>query len=247
MNIKDLPKDAVLTSILLFIGASSAYIEVPLLALPLILLLPGYSLSTALFPCKDDLNSIERLAISIGLNVSLVSLLAVGINVLGLNLWYSPMLLSVISATAVFTLISVVRRRRLRQNAYNLKLPQFDLSLTQLILIMLLILATVIVLGLEQDKPVELYLMDRNGTLNLAASETSNVIVVVANHAGRGSYMLSINGNEHTLKRYQFTLEGESIWKMPLSFEEVNNLSRLNFILYRDGKQIRRLHLLLNT
>jgi len=40
VNIKDLPKDAVLTSILLFIGASSAYIEVPLLALPLILLLP---------------------------------------------------------------------------------------------------------------------------------------------------------------------------------------------------------------
>jgi len=247
VNIKDLPKDAVLTSILLFIGASSAYIEVPLLALPLILLLPGYSLSTALFPCKDDLNSIERLAISIGLNVSLVSLLAVGINVLGLNLWvFAHASLGHFSDRCIYADICG-EKTQLRQNAYNLKLPQFDLSLTQLILIMLLILATVIVLGLEQDKPVELYLMDRNGTLNLAASETSNVIVVVANHAGRGSYMLSINGNEHTLKRYQFTLEGESIWKMPLSFEEVNNLSRLNFILYRDGKQIRRLHLLLNT
>jgi len=77
-----------------------------ILGLPLVLFLPGYSLITVLFPGKDDLDGIERVALSFGLSIAFVPLLGLALN-------YTPFgirLLPVIIVMSVF-MISLLRVR----------------------------------------------------------------------------------------------------------------------------------------
>ena len=46
-----------------------------ILGLPLVLFLPGYALIATLFPRKDDLDAIERIALSFGLSIAITPLL----------------------------------------------------------------------------------------------------------------------------------------------------------------------------
>lgn len=66
----------------------------------LVLFLLGYSLIAALFPGKNDLNGIERIALSFGLSITVISLL-------GLTLNYTPFvirLLSILIMLLIFTI-----------------------------------------------------------------------------------------------------------------------------------------------
>ena len=51
-----------------------------ILVLLLVLFLPGYSLIAALFPRKNDLDGIERIALSFGLSIAVVPLLGLALN-----------------------------------------------------------------------------------------------------------------------------------------------------------------------
>src|SRR2546422_6641126 len=51
--------------------------------LPFVLFFPGYALIAALFPRKQDLDTIERIALSLGLSIAVVPLIGLGLN-------YSP-------------------------------------------------------------------------------------------------------------------------------------------------------------
>ena len=46
----------------------------------MVLFLPGYALIAALFIGKDDLDAIERIALSFGLSIAVVPLLGLGLN-----------------------------------------------------------------------------------------------------------------------------------------------------------------------
>src|SRR3972149_42796 len=71
----------VLTAIILAIpSAKPARI---ILGLPFVLFFPGYALMAALFPRKDDIDPIERVALSLGLSIAVVPLIGLALN-------YSP-------------------------------------------------------------------------------------------------------------------------------------------------------------
>lgn len=81
-----------------------------MLGLLLVYFLPGYSLIAALFPRKDELNGVERIALSIGSSIAVVPLL-------GMALTYTPFgirLLSTLSGLSIFTvsfaIIAYIRR-----------------------------------------------------------------------------------------------------------------------------------------
>ena len=54
--------------------ASLAVVRIPL-GLVMVLFVPGYSLIAALFPRKNDLDGIERVALSFGLSIAVVPLI----------------------------------------------------------------------------------------------------------------------------------------------------------------------------
>jgi len=88
---KDLDLDLIFVIFLTFICILFVLIpplnESPIriiLGLPLVLFLPGYSLIATLFPRKDDLDGIERVALSFGLSIAIVPLL--GLAWLGIEL-----------------------------------------------------------------------------------------------------------------------------------------------------------------
>jgi uncharacterized membrane protein len=82
-------------ALLMLIVAGSNGLPAPLIGLRLllglafVLFVPGYSLQAALFPRRDDLDGLERLALSIGLSIAVVPLVSLILDGLpwGIGLW----------------------------------------------------------------------------------------------------------------------------------------------------------------
>ncbi len=104
--------------ILLWLIGAIACIYVPvinetpvrvLMALPLVLFIPGYALIAALFPTNEDLDLIERIALSFGLSIAVVPLIGLGLNYTPWGIRLDPVVISVSLFTIVMVLIAQAR------------------------------------------------------------------------------------------------------------------------------------------
>jgi len=77
---------------------------------PLVLYLPGYSLVSAFFPRKDELDTIERIALSIGLSICVVVFIGLGLNYTPWGIRLGPVLLVLSAFTLIGTAVSALRR-----------------------------------------------------------------------------------------------------------------------------------------
>jgi uncharacterized membrane protein len=80
---------------LALIGVVTLLPDIPLrvaLGTPFVLFFPGYTLISALFPKKKDLNSIERVALSLGLSLAVVPLIGLGLNYIPFGIRLQPVL-----------------------------------------------------------------------------------------------------------------------------------------------------------
>jgi uncharacterized membrane protein len=108
-----------LTVALVWLAASILAIYLPVLnessvrvvlALPVILFLPGYSLIAALFCKEDDINLIERIALSFGLSIAVVSLIGLCLNFTPWGIRLDPLVISLTLFTVAMILIAQYRR-----------------------------------------------------------------------------------------------------------------------------------------
>lgn len=83
------------------------------LGLAYVLYVPGYCLTAALFPRTDELDSIERAGLSLGLSVAWVPVLALLLNWLPWGLTLGPILAGQLASTAAFAATAIWRRERL--------------------------------------------------------------------------------------------------------------------------------------
>jgi uncharacterized membrane protein len=99
-----------------WLGALLQLARLPL-GLAYILFVPGYCLTAALFPARDDLDGIERTGLSLGLSVAWVSILALILDWLpwGLRLW--PILWGELLSILLFSAVAAWRRGRLEPGA----------------------------------------------------------------------------------------------------------------------------------
>ena len=74
------------------------------------LFLPGYSLIATLFPRKDDLDGIERVALSFGLSTAITPLLGLALNYAPFGIRLSPVLTLLSVFTISLALGAYVRR-----------------------------------------------------------------------------------------------------------------------------------------
>ena len=119
----------VLTAIILAVPSASAARII--LGLPFVLFFPGYTLVAALFPRKDDLDAIERVALSLGLSIAVVPLIGLALNYSPWGIRINPILVFVSLFIVLAAAAALVRRRMLPADiafsvAIDVQLPRWS-------------------------------------------------------------------------------------------------------------------------
>ncbi len=231
--------------------------------LVMVLFLPGYALIAALFPHKDDLDGIERVALSFGLSIAVVPLIGLGLN-------YTPWgirLVPVVVSLSIFTiaLLAAAQARRaplpaeerfsvpFRQSLRSIKdemtadeTSRLDRVLT-IVLVMAILssvsaLVYVIVTPKEGEKFTEFYILGPGGMAydyptEVAPGEESVVIVGIVNHEYRPvNYTMLIEFNNRTMLETEATLDHNETWERPTGYvlDDPGPDQKLEFLLYRE-------------
>jgi len=101
----------ILILVIVFLPSSPPYNAFRIiLGLPLVLFIPGYALTAALFPKQEALDSIERLALSFGLSIVSVALIVLILNYTPTGIKLEPVLYSISGFTFAVSLIALWRR-----------------------------------------------------------------------------------------------------------------------------------------
>ena len=235
------------------------------LGLPMVLFLPGYALIAALFPHRDDLDGIERTALSFGLSIAVVPLLGLGLNYTPWGIRLVPILITLSFFTLGMCVIAVYRRSELpegeafsvpfraalhsmRQEVFAHEQSRLDRILTIILVLSILasvtMLVYVIVTPKQGEKFTEFYILgpgemadDYPTRFNL--SESGTVIVGVVNHEYASvEYTLDIAlDNESIYPGQQLVLAHNQTWEEFVTFTptKVGQDMKLQFLLYKDG------------
>ena len=235
-----------------------------ILGLPAVLFLPGYALVAALFPRKNDLDAIERIALGFGLSIAVVPLIGLGLNFTPWGIRLVPIIISLTLFIFIMVLIAHSRRLQIRENEKfevhfekifdSLKSEIFaknqnriDRILTGVLLISIILsifmLVYVIVTPKQGEKYTEFYLLGPGGKAegypsNLTAGNTESVIVGVANHEyATVNYTLKVKIKEEVLNEQHIQIVHNQTWEKPIKFTPVSqgNSLKLDFLLYKEN------------
>lgn len=263
----DLSAAAILVVLTLLLTLVPHLSDLPLrvpVGLVMVLFLPGYALIAALFPRDDDLDGIERAALSFGLSIAVVPLIGLGLN-------YTPWgirLVPVVVSLSVFTiaLLAAAHLRRAMLPADDRFSVPFQKTLNSLkeemttdqtsrvdkILTIVLVIAIissisalvyVIVTPKEGEKFTEFYILGPGGMAydyptSVASGENSTVIVGVVNHEYQlVNYSIVLLINNTTMMELEATLGHNETWERPISYKltDPGDDQKLEFLLYRGG------------
>ena len=213
-----------------------------ILGLPYILFIPGYTLIYTLFPTTEQIDTIERIALSLGLSLSIVPLIGLGLN-------YTPYgitLTSTITATYIFITITSItsyirwkqtpERKRIHQKI-EIKIPQYQNKIDKILTIILTIsiiiasitLIYVITTPKTGEKFTEFYLLGSQGKLadypiNLLVGEQEKVTIGIANHEQKTiNYTVEIWLINQTTKNNQTNIN--HMWYMGKYTARLNHTS----------------------
>ena len=243
--------------------ASLAVVRIPL-GLVMVLFVPGYSLIAALFPRMNDLDGIERVALSFGLSIAVVPLIGLGLNYTPWGIRLTPVVVSLalftlaMAAAAHWRRLSLPSEDRLaihfRENMSLLKQGilteekgRLDKALTIILVITIMMsiaaLVYVIVTPKQGEKFTEFYILGPGGKAydyptEVQAGNKSTVIVGVVNHEyALVNYSLQMNLNNTTIQRKNLTLQQNQTWQEPVSYVliKTGDQQKLEFFLYKDG------------
>ncbi|MHC1624630.1 MAG: DUF1616 domain-containing protein, partial [Methermicoccaceae archaeon] len=205
-----------------------------LLGIMFVLFFPGYSLVAALFPRDDDLDGIERFALSIGLSVAVVPLLGLLLNYAPWGIRLNPILFALSTFTILCILIAVYKRALLpEEERFSVSFKQLLLLLKEgwnelwhnqtgrgrilsLILIASMVLAVatmvyVVSVPKQGERFTEFYILGPEGKAadyptSFQLGEEKKVIVGVANHEGmKMNYILKVELEGSTLIEKKFS------------------------------------------
>jgi uncharacterized membrane protein len=98
------------------------------LGLIFVLFLPGYAATAALFPENDQIDTIERVALSFGLSIAIVPLIGLGLNFTPWGIRLDPILASVSAFIIGVSLVAWYRRMRLPSDERFAIVVDFELD-----------------------------------------------------------------------------------------------------------------------
>jgi uncharacterized membrane protein len=206
-----------------------------LLGLPLVLFIPGYLLVAALFPGKGEIDTLERLALSLGLSIALVPLIGLGLNYTPWGIRPGPVVLALALFSLGCAVIAGLRRaalpaedryapplretaRAAREGLFPPGSSGLDRALSVLLVIAIAaaIGATLWVIAVprEGERFTEFYILGGKG---MAADYPERVV------AGR-SYPVFIGIGNHEYRAVNYTVE---TWLLDMEQDRALNSSRI--------------------
>ena len=243
------------------------------LGLPFIFFFPGYTLTAALFPRHDDVDPIERIALSLGLSITVVPLISLMLN-------YSPwgirldLVLVLVTLFIVLTATAglILRRMLPVDEAFSvtvdIRLPRWSqVRLADRLLAVGIMLALVAV-GLTayitatslhtSESFTEFYVLGPGGKAEgypsqLTVGETATVVLGIVSHEGQdtANRVTMIIDGETTNSIENLSLSDGERWQETVSLTPTHagDGQKVEFLLYRDGgrEPYRMLHLLLSV
>jgi uncharacterized membrane protein len=188
-----------------------------------------------LFPDKTGLESMERIALSIGLSVAIVPLIGLGLNFTSWGIKEVPLLTSLSLFTLLFSGLAYVRRKWLtedsafevsfRDSAYNvikgtLGKPE---SKTERVLRIFMVISFLVLIGTfgyvtfvphESEPFTAFYVL---GPQKMAENYTTEYV-----SGGSGTYIIGIRNNEYRTMNYtmEVKLENQSL-PLPTSLQNI--------------------------
>lgn len=258
-------RDELIPLVLLVIVLIAAIIFFPsnvlriILGIPFVLFFPGYTLMAVLFPKREGISSIERVALSFGMSIAVVALI-------GLILNYTPWgirLESVLWSTAFFIFITAaiawIRRRRLPERErfgieFHLTLSVWGTGIQNKVISIILVLTVLGALGMlgyvvakpkVGERFTEFYILGLEGKATgypqeLKVREKGRVIVGIVNHEHEAvNYRLEVMIDGFKNNEVEgFVLEHEEKWESEVSFtpEVVGDNQKVEFFLFRDSE-----------
>ena len=261
----------VIALIVVIIFATSGILRI-ILGLPFVLFFPGYVLVLALFPKKEGMGGIERVALSFGLSIVVVPITGLILNYTWWGLTLESTLYSVASFIFLVSIIAGVRRKRLQEwerlkIEFQLRLPRWHESAWDRVLSVVLVIAILGALGTVGyviaapkvgEKFTEFYILgpegeatDYPGEFNMG--EAQEVVVGIINHEYQGvSYRVEIRSAGALIGELgPVMLEHEQEWEQEVSFTPVKlgDNQKVEFLLYKQGQNeaYRSLHLRVNV
>jgi uncharacterized membrane protein len=236
------PTDLILIDLWLAVSIIVIYLPIlnttPLriiLALPIVLFIPGYCIIASLYPKKHDIGLIDRIALSFGLSMAVVPLIAYGLN---FTQWGIRLDSVVISLTIlIWALVLVAHYRRvllspegrfripfseiagsLRHAIFSEKGEKIERLLTRVLYLAILVavLTTVYVISVpkEGERFTEFFILGENKM----AAEYPDMIITGQN------YPIFIGVGNHEYRNVTYTIEA---WGMIMDFNNVTNTSRI--------------------
>jgi len=240
-----------------------------LLGLPFVLFFPGYTLITALFPKKTQLDTIERMALSFGLSIAVVPLIGLILNYTPWGTRLYPILVCLTGFIIAMSFVAWIRRsyvlpsERLAINI-NINFSSFaSQSKLDKVLTIVLICAIVAAIGIliyvistpkVGEKFTEFYILGEGGKAEgypreLVVGETGYVILGIVNHEYEPvTYTVKVLiGDEENKSIGPIILENKEKWEEKIGFTPTNpgeNI-KVEFLLFRDDQPepYRSLHL----
>ncbi len=232
------------------------------LGIPLVLFIPGYVLITALFPRKDDLELIERIALSFGLSIAVVPLIGLGLNFTPFGIRLVPVLLALCIYTFALISVSVYRREKVPEEkrffipfhkTYELIKNEISASGNRLdrILTVILIFSIIIAVGTTiyvivtpkiGEKFTEFYILGPEGKAdnyptNLRVDSPSTILVGVVNHEyAYINYTVRVTLDGNILNVTRLSLDHNGTWEQNITFmpdKEGRDL-KLEFLLFKE-------------
>jgi uncharacterized membrane protein len=230
-----------------------------ILGIPFLLFVPGYTLLAALFTKKKEMGGIERLALSLGLSVAVVSLIGFILNYTPWGIRLEPILYSVASFILITSLIAWLRRRRLAMQELfgvelDLRWPGWGEGVWSRVLAITLVVAILGGLGIlgyaiatpkVEETFTEFYILGQEGKAanyptELEVGEEGRVIVGIVNHEGKEvSYRFEvIIGGKKNIEVVPIVLDDEQKWEGEVGFvpEVAGKDQKVDFLLYRDDE-----------
>jgi uncharacterized membrane protein len=262
----DLAGSIVVVLATLFFTLLSPLSETPLrvpLGLLMVLFVPGYVLIAALFPRKDDLDGIERVALSFGLSIAVVPLIGLGLNYTPWGIRLTPIVVSISLFTIAMALAAYFRRMRLtaserfsvevRRGLEKIKSEltegdrtRLDKALTIMLVLSIILsvsaLAYVIITPKQGEKFTEFYILGPNGKAydyptKVITGNKSTVIVGVVNHEyTQVNYTMWLRFDNTTIQERRLKLENNQTWERPVAYvlSHQGDEQKLEFLLYKE-------------